>query len=174
MEIRRAFKALTDSKNEYVCLDGYQNSLIQQRQFKILTRDRDSLVRLLELKPRGRDTKFNPFFDFENLDVRPGDANRHNLFAIYEKGNNFLPEKFETELLTNRILYENCVYVPAQEHELWITIHALVTCEAVREVLTANEREVFNKAIAKRIGILPKSKYMTDPSRVDRLSPAGI
>jgi hypothetical protein len=132
-----AFKQATFyNKARYVVLWDYQNLPMRVSDvdpIEILVADKNAFVECLGLhKLKGK-----------NYKLCNAEGNQIAEFLIHEKAHNFLPDRFEAEMLSRAWCNTNGISVPDQEHAilliLWRNLYIYRNIESVYEKLTIAE-----------------------------------
>lgn len=143
-------KKLMESSLTYVAISGYDNLLEK----KLGTSDRplsllaprevkNSLVTYLQAIP-SRNAR-------DNYDYLVSSGNMQEKIRIYEKGRGVFPERFESELILNRVVRGELLHVPDREREFWMTLYVMVVHEGR---LDPHHRHVMLEQLRSRTGVI--------------------
>lgn len=169
MSTNLLMKKLVESSLMYVAISGYDTIMekkidIKERTLSLLVprEVKNSLVIYLQALV-ARKSRDNYEYLVSTGNNAFGTPLQHKI-NIFEKGRGIFPERFESELLHNRVIKGNLLHTPDREREFWMTLYVMIVHQGK---LDPSERQVVIEQLRSRMGIIrPGYKgfpYFPDP-----------
>lgn len=160
MNIRNFFENADMCRKRYVVLHSYHNlprSIAKDKPLELLVDvgGVDEMFKRCELMQRGNSK--NNFFSSPSYDVS---------FSVnlYEKGTGLLPERFESQLLDQRLFKDNSGGVYYLPDHLQIMVRLFLDFHYGRKFDDDPDKFVFERFIEDRVGLKPPSNFAMTPA----------
>lgn len=133
----------------------------KREQFTILAENIDTVIQILEAEPdpsAPAKKKFRHQYVVPVLGGVDENKTRSISFLLYQKGNSLMPERFESSILNSRIIYNELVHTPDEDHEFWALAYMrVVHGGAMRDDLVW--RDAMIRKISNRVGSPMHPRY---------------
>lgn len=125
--------------------------------FYLLTDVREKIIEVLNLQPMHNSehqlsTRNRRLYPYYYIDT---DTGRFN-FYIFAKGQGLFTERFESELLSRRVIKDLHIYQPDQETDFWLKMYIFFIHGGQGDPTT--RKAVLNQ-MRQRLGLFPKPKW---------------